>query len=299
MSVGVRRWRLGAPALILMLSAFLGFAPHPARAQAGDCTILGTEGPDLLTGTPDDDVICGLGDNDHLVGGAGNDLLRGGNGDDFLEGGVGNDTVSGGAGVDLLYGNDGDDVLQGEEDTDYLEGDLGADQLDGGLAADTCPVGPGDVQISCTRANPADPNDANGAADLSRMIIGFDQGEPTWTFQTFATFTIKGARDHAYFLVYLDTAGDPGAEFYGLLRSGGVRMLGELYRANGTFVTGVGASKPGGNTVRIRIPKSRLALPAGRNFVRWYGQSLYVGDPCPNTCFDRIPGSDWLIRPLL
>jgi Ca2+-binding RTX toxin-like protein len=70
-----------------------------------ECTILGTEGDDVLYGTSDNDVICGLGGNDTLKGGEGNDTLKGGEGNDILKGGEGS--------TDELSGDEGDDTLDG------------------------------------------------------------------------------------------------------------------------------------------------------------------------------------------
>ena len=51
------------------------------------CTIVGTDGDDVLEGTPGDDVICGLGGHDVISGLGGNDILIGGPGNDALYGG--------------------------------------------------------------------------------------------------------------------------------------------------------------------------------------------------------------------
>lgn len=55
------------------------------------CTIVGTNGDDVLRGTPKRDVICGLRGNDKIYGRAGNDVLIGGPGRDVLYGGKGRD----------------------------------------------------------------------------------------------------------------------------------------------------------------------------------------------------------------
>ncbi len=60
----------------------------------------------------DDDVLLGGAGNDSLFGEGGNDILNGGEDDDVLFGGSGNDILIGGAGSDKLYGNEGDDVFQ-------------------------------------------------------------------------------------------------------------------------------------------------------------------------------------------
>ena len=70
------------------------------RVSAAVCSILGTDGDDVLTGSPFDDIICGLGGNDRLEGGDGDDVLFGGEGDDVLAGGAGDDCMVGGPGDD-------------------------------------------------------------------------------------------------------------------------------------------------------------------------------------------------------
>jgi len=134
------------------------------------CTIIGTEGDDMLVGTPGDDVICGLGGNDTIDGqqGAdtilggegndtlhgrlGNDIIRGGLGDDQilghrgndnLQGGLGNDEIHGGEGNDTIDGGPGDDQLHGEDDNDTIHGGEGNDTLGGGRGDDALNGGPG------------------------------------------------------------------------------------------------------------------------------------------------------------
>jgi Ca2+-binding RTX toxin-like protein len=55
-----------------------------------------------------------------VSGGAGNDTITGGTGDDLLLGGDGNDAVSGGAGHDVLVGGIGSDRLIGGAGHDVL-----------------------------------------------------------------------------------------------------------------------------------------------------------------------------------
>jgi hypothetical protein len=84
-----------------------GAAPASAEPAPADCTIIGTNGPDVLVGTPGPDVICGLG---------GKDTLRGRGGDDVLDGGAGKDLIRGGKGDDLIRAKDGavDDIRCGK-----------------------------------------------------------------------------------------------------------------------------------------------------------------------------------------
>ena len=99
-----------------------GAAADPQRAKA-DCTIVGTDGPDVLKGTKRDDVICGL---------AGDDTINGRGGDDILRGGQGNDTILGGPGDDLLRGGRGADHLDAHDlatDRDRLRCGRGQDTI--------------------------------------------------------------------------------------------------------------------------------------------------------------------------
>jgi uncharacterized delta-60 repeat protein len=79
-------------------------------------------------------------------GGAGNDSILGGGGADVLLGNAGNDTIFGGGGADTLRGDDGNDYLNGGAGADRVFGDAGndqifaldgvADQVDGGAGFD-------------------------------------------------------------------------------------------------------------------------------------------------------------------
>jgi hypothetical protein len=131
---------------------------------AGNGTVTGTNGDDvIITGNGDDTVdgkggndrICTRGGDDHVRGGTGNDRINSGNGtdntgghagddivqstggDDDVQGGDGMDRVQGGEGNDTLNGGDGSDSVQGQGDNDLLAGNAGApDYCDGGTGTD-------------------------------------------------------------------------------------------------------------------------------------------------------------------
>lgn len=100
------------------------------------CTIIGTEGDDIINGTAGNDVICGLGGDDRINGLGGDDLLLGGLGNDTLLGSGGNDRLIGGPGDDELSGHGDDDVIIGDAGNDTLNGGFGDDVLAGGRGAD-------------------------------------------------------------------------------------------------------------------------------------------------------------------
>jgi len=65
-------------------------------------------------------TLAGAAGNDSLTGGDGNDIIRGGGGEDVLIGGNGNDSLFGQGGVDLLTGGLGNDSLDGGASADRL-----------------------------------------------------------------------------------------------------------------------------------------------------------------------------------
>ena len=77
-----------------------------SNGDAGDNTLIGWVGKDIMNGGYGNDVLWGRNGDDILNGGDGNDELNGENGDDILNGGYGYDTLNGGAGNDILNGGD-------------------------------------------------------------------------------------------------------------------------------------------------------------------------------------------------
>ncbi len=87
----------------------------------------GDAGNDTLEGGDGDDVLNGGADKDRLVGGAGNDTLDGGISNDLLIGGSGQNTLTGGAGYDIfgIRGGPGqDDILDLNVRMDKIRIDL-------------------------------------------------------------------------------------------------------------------------------------------------------------------------------
>jgi len=99
-----------------------------------------------LTGGAGDDTLYGSDGNDLMDGGDGNDFMYGYAGGDTMSGGNGNDHMEGGSGIDSMSGQGGDDVLYDKDpsgsdsDNDYLDGGAngaGGDTLGGAGAGDT------------------------------------------------------------------------------------------------------------------------------------------------------------------
>jgi len=100
-----------------------------------------------------------------FFGGAGNDTLTGGSGGDLLFGQSGNDVLLGRGGADFLFGGSGMDTLTGGDGDDQAFGESGADRMiwnpgddtdlnEGGAGVDTVEVnGGGGAEIFTATAN--------------------------------------------------------------------------------------------------------------------------------------------------
>ncbi|MDQ2091955.1 Hint domain-containing protein, partial [Marimonas arenosa] len=135
---------------------------------AGDFTVEGTAGSDLIdaayAGDPEGDMVD---NNDHSDGsnddyiatGAGNDTVFAGEGDDTVHaqftadanlfyGGAGNDVLNGGSGADTLFGGTGDDYLLPSGGSDQVFGEDGNDTIAAGLGSAYLDGGDGNDSIS-------------------------------------------------------------------------------------------------------------------------------------------------------
>jgi len=81
-----------------------GETPDFTQLMAGNDSITGSSGTEILSGHNGDDTIQGYGGTDGVYGGAGNDVLNGGDGPDDLYGGTGNDVILGYTSGDFIDG---------------------------------------------------------------------------------------------------------------------------------------------------------------------------------------------------
>ncbi|MPZ22148.1 MAG: hypothetical protein GEU28_01065, partial [Dehalococcoidia bacterium] len=121
------------------------------RGRGGDDVICGGDGNDLIAGNEDNDTIDGEGGRDRaLYGGstpvnanlAAGTAIGQGNDDliaiEDLSGSSGADTLRGNAGPNRLWGFGGEDTLIGLGGNDILTGGPGPDALNGGPGNDFC-----------------------------------------------------------------------------------------------------------------------------------------------------------------
>src|SRR6185436_12182091 len=110
----------------------------------------GGAGNDTLTGGSGADLLFGQAGNDTLLGKGGNDLLFGGDGNDVLTGGTGDDQVFGQDGNDRMIWNPGDG-------TDLFEGGAGTDsaEVSGGNGAETFSITANGSRVRFDRLDPA------------------------------------------------------------------------------------------------------------------------------------------------
>jgi hypothetical protein len=84
-------------------------------------SVMGGDGPDVLTGSAGMDRLDGGGGDDALTGGDGGDHLQGGAGADAISGEAGDDTLGGGEGADRLHCGDGRDRLDSTTPDDAID----------------------------------------------------------------------------------------------------------------------------------------------------------------------------------
>ena len=112
-----------------------------------------------LFGGAGNDTLNGGSGNDLLFGGTGNDILNGKGGDDLLFGGAGNDVLTGGTGNDQVFGQGGNDTMVWNpgDGSDLFEGGDGIDTalVNGGNGAETFAIAANGARVRFDRTNVA------------------------------------------------------------------------------------------------------------------------------------------------
>lgn len=155
---------------------------------------------------------------------------------------------------------------------------------------------------SSLRARFDDPNDAWGVLDVRRVWLDPERAPPTWTVVTFAPWGERQIQDRGYALVFLDTRGDPGADYYALARSTGRRLIASLWRER---IGGADVNLAPIRVVRttrlnviLSLPLRTVSFGATRTSYRWWVVTSFTGRVCRVTCVDRVPDEGSIEQPL-
>jgi Ca2+-binding RTX toxin-like protein len=109
-----------------------GLVAYQSGANAIGVRFTGTELVQLVgQGGNDTYAVDVLPVNVTIIDSAGNDTLNGGAGNDLIFGCLGNDTLNGGTGNNVLSGGDGDDNLRSGTGRNVMIGGLGTDDIRG------------------------------------------------------------------------------------------------------------------------------------------------------------------------
>jgi Ca2+-binding RTX toxin-like protein len=185
---------------------------QPTVANTSQMLVFGQAGNDMLVldesngALPPAQMFGGAG-NDTIVGGSGGDLLFGQSGNDTLLGKGGNDFLFGGAGNDTLTGGDGDDQVFGEggndrmiwnpgDDTDLVEGGDGTDtaEVNGGNGAEDFTATANGTRVRFDRLDPAPFSLDMGTTEklVLNMNGGDDSFSATGNLATLISVTVDG-----------------------------------------------------------------------------------------------------------
>jgi Ca2+-binding RTX toxin-like protein len=136
----------------------------------------------LFGGAGNDTLIGGSG-GDMLFGQAGNDTLLGKGGADFLFGGTENDTLTGGDGDDQMFGESGDDrmIWNPGDDSDLMEGGAGTDtaEVNGGNGAESFTATANGTRVRFDRVDPAP--FALDIGTTENLVVNMNGGNDTFS----------------------------------------------------------------------------------------------------------------------
>jgi hypothetical protein len=141
--------------------------------------------------------------------------------------------------------------------------------------------------------NQTDPDDVAGLLDVEEVRFRHDPLPYVWVFRTHQSWTTKKIWDKGYFVVELDTLGEPAPDYFVLLRSTGKEMKGELFRirANGSQVRlrSLDGWRAGPRGAGVELPARLLVFGAHRTSFFWWTFSLFTSEKCRATCIDAVP----------
>ncbi|MBA2724558.1 MAG: hypothetical protein H0U53_01095 [Actinobacteria bacterium] len=147
-----------------------------------------------------------------------------------------------------------------------------------------------------------DGNDTGGLLDVRRLEVS-GQDRPKWEFITFTDWSKERIWDRGFGLVYLDTEGGDRFDKYALIRSTGFSMEATLWRdrkvKSDVKIGKLDVWRRNGRSVTVQVPLSELDIPLTRTYFRWFTETLFSGQGCPQICIDRVPDAGAIEEPLV
>ncbi|MEX2275086.1 MAG: hypothetical protein WEA10_05940 [Actinomycetota bacterium] len=143
-----------------------------------------------------------------------------------------------------------------------------------------------------------DGNDVEGRFDVRSVEHAHEARPRKWLVTMVNKWTIRNTWDTGYVVLNLDTLNGPQMDYYAVIRSDGRRLHAQVHRDRARGKDPI-VAKPRawktGRSVGFEIPWSRLKVAEWRVDYRWSVQTLWVGGPCPATCFDFAPNGGAMI----
>src|SRR5215218_3247339 len=203
-----------------------------------------------LFGGAGNDTITGGSGNDMLFGQSGNDTLRGKGGTDLLFGGAGNDVLTGGDGDDQMFGEAGNDrmIWNPGDDSDLMEGGDGVDtaEVNGGNGAEIFTLTANGSRVRFDRVDPAPFSLDIGTTE--NIVVNMNGGDDTFTagngLASLIALTVDGGAGNDTI-----TGGDGADVLFGgdgddLVTGGRGNNTALLGAGNDAFVWNPGESRP-------------------------------------------------------
>ena len=148
----------------------------------------------------------------------------------------------------------------------------------------------------------ADADDTAGSMDVRTVQTLGSARRPAWRVVTFSKWKIRDIWDRGQILVFLDTFGDGGADYYALVYSAGAQMNASLWRTRDgrrdRRLKELTVWRKDDRSVSVIVSLKELRFEDARPYYRWRVETLWRSNACPRVCFDFIP-DDGFMREVL
>lgn len=145
-----------------------------------------------------------------------------------------------------------------------------------------------------------DGDDTRGLFDIRAVYTWGSHTNMGWQINTFRSWGAFQVWDAGFFVVNVDTRGNPRMDYYLMIRSEGDRLRGLLFRDHqdkrDRIIRRIKVWRPSKKSVRFRFPWGSVFVPETRQVIRWNVQSLWSGDACPSVCIDNVPNAGAVVE---